>query len=149
YHYVVQLVVPGERADPAAPEERLEGGRDIAHGNAEVLRAVAVEGDAQLGLVETQIGVQVRETLDAARPRYERVHGLRQPPEVRILHHELHRLAEPQCPGAVRERLDAGDPEELGEQGAHELLDAAVTSAQVLQDAAGQRPVDASRRAHD
>src|SRR2546430_7780626 len=36
------------RADPTATEEGLQGGRDVAHGNAEVLRAVPVEGDAQL-----------------------------------------------------------------------------------------------------
>src|SRR2546425_7171400 len=36
------------------------------------------------------------------RPRHERVHGLREPREIRILHHELHRLAEPERPGAVR-----------------------------------------------
>src|SRR3989454_5981569 len=50
YHHVVQLVVPGEGADPAAAEEGLEGGRDVAHGHPEVLRAVPVKGDAQLRL---------------------------------------------------------------------------------------------------
>src|SRR5207244_10478076 len=30
YHHVVQLVVTGERADPAAAEEGLERGRDVA-----------------------------------------------------------------------------------------------------------------------
>src|SRR2546422_1003648 len=95
YHHVVQLVVTGERADPAAAEEGLERGRDVAHRNPEVLRAVPVEGDAQLRLVDAQVGVHVRETLDGARPRHERVHGLRESRELRMLHHELHRLAEP------------------------------------------------------
>src|SRR2546429_9085246 len=120
YHHVIQLVVTGERADPAPPEERLEGGRDVAHGYSEVLRAVPVEGDAYLRLVDAQVGVHVRETLDGARPRHERVHGLRESRELRMLHHELHRLAEPQRAGAVGKRLDAGDAEELGEQHANE-----------------------------
>src|SRR5207302_2160255 len=64
YHHVIQLVVAGERADPATAQERLQGGRDVAHGNAEVLRPVSVEGDAQLRLVEAQVGVHVRQTLD-------------------------------------------------------------------------------------
>src|SRR2546430_7246221 len=52
-HHVIQLVVPGERADPAAAEKGLERGRDVAHGYPEVLRAVPVEGDTQLRLVDT------------------------------------------------------------------------------------------------
>src|SRR5256886_7271381 len=38
-------------------------------------------------------------------------------PYTTLFRSELHRLAEPQRAGAVRKRLDAGEPEELGEQG--------------------------------
>src|SRR2546430_7114426 len=70
-------------------------------------------------------------------------------PYTTLFRSELRRLAEPQRAGAVRKRLDAGEPEELGEQGAHELLDAAVTLAPVLQDDADKRPVDAPGEAAD
>src|SRR2546425_13336278 len=97
------------------------------------------EGDAQLRLVEAQVGVHVRQTLDGPCPRHERVHGLRQPRDIGILHHELHRLAEPQCSRTIRERLDTGDSEELGEQRTHELLHATVTLAPILKDDADKR----------
>ncbi len=149
HHHIVQLVVPGERADPATAEERLERGGDVAHGHAEVLRAVPVEGDAQLRLVDAQVGVDVRQTLDGAGLRHECVHGLAEPREIRMLHHELHRLAEPERSRAVRERLEAGDPEELGEQHANELLDAVLAFAPILEDDADKRPVDAPGESAD
>ncbi len=66
-----------------------------------------------------------------------------------MLHHELHRLAEPERPGTVRERLEAGDPEELGEQHADELLDAVLAFAPILEDDADERPVDAPGESAD
>src|SRR2546427_3050259 len=41
-----------------------------------LFRSVAVEVHAQLRLVEAQVGVDVRQALDRASPRHQRVHGL-------------------------------------------------------------------------
>src|SRR5256885_16827669 len=56
---------------------------------------------------------------------------------------------EPQRAGAVRERLEAGDPEELGKQHANELLDAPVAFAPIFEGDADKRPVDAAGESAD
>ena len=58
---VVQFVVTGEGADLPPAEQRLQGAGHIAHRDAEVLGAVAIEVHRQLRLVDPEIGVHVGE----------------------------------------------------------------------------------------
>ena len=64
HHHVVQFVVAREGADAPAAEECLQRARDVADGHAQILGPVPVKRHPQLWLVDEQIGLDVRQTLD-------------------------------------------------------------------------------------
>ncbi len=114
HHHVVQLVVLGERAHAAATEQRLHRARDVAHAHAEVLRAIPVEADGELRLVDPEVGVHVAQARNLAGALHERVHGQRELGEIGVTDDELHRLARtPERRRVVGEYHDAGDRREL------------------------------------
>jgi len=80
HHHVVELVVASERGDAPTAQKRLQRRGHIAHGDTQVLSAVPFERDPQLRLVDPQVGIDVREPLDATRPVRKLVHDLAQLP---------------------------------------------------------------------
>src|SRR5947208_316286 len=115
-----------------------------------IFGTIAIERDPQLRLVHDEIGLHVREAFDLRGATHERSHDFRELREIRILHHVLDRLRKADRSWSVRERHDAGDAHELGEQPADHLLDGRMALAKVHEDGADERAVNPSGEpAHD
>src|SRR4029453_13250804 len=85
HDHVVGLAAELEARHVDAAEQRLEGRRDLPDRDAEIARAVPVDHDLELRLVDDEVALEVHDARHAAAPLYDLVRVARELGRVRTL----------------------------------------------------------------